>query len=233
VNYQIIYDNIIKKAKRELRTKGGNTYYEKHHIKPKCLGGDDTDDNLVLLTAREHFICHRLLYKLNPDNLKIISAFWGMCNQRKQERKKDYTPSSRAYQEAREAFSKAQREAKLGIKNPMFGKDGPMKNKHHTIETRKIMSMKKIGVQSPRKGKPGRRLTIDEKKHLSSIHIGKILSEETKKKMSKPKEKTMCPYCKLVGGVGSLKRYHFDNCSTYTGVKHKKPARQQLKAVTQ
>lgn len=34
------------------------TYTEKHHIIPKSLGGDNSKTNLVVLTGRQHFICH-------------------------------------------------------------------------------------------------------------------------------------------------------------------------------
>lgn len=38
------------------------TYYtEKHHIVPRSLGGNNSASNLVKLTAKEHFVCHRLL----------------------------------------------------------------------------------------------------------------------------------------------------------------------------
>ena len=33
-------------------------YTENHHIIPKCLGGSNLEENLVNLTAREHFVCH-------------------------------------------------------------------------------------------------------------------------------------------------------------------------------
>ena len=38
-------------------------YFERHHILPRCfkLGGEKDSSNIVALTAREHFICHRLL----------------------------------------------------------------------------------------------------------------------------------------------------------------------------
>jgi len=39
-------------------------YTEKHHIIPRSLGGDNTKDNLVHLTAREHFVAHLLLTKM-------------------------------------------------------------------------------------------------------------------------------------------------------------------------
>jgi hypothetical protein len=70
MNYQKIYDQIIKQAK----TRKLDGYKEKHHIIPKCIGGLDTKENLVELTAREHFICHRLLCKIYPDNLKLKYA---------------------------------------------------------------------------------------------------------------------------------------------------------------
>lgn len=71
MHYQKIYNQIIENAK--IRQMSG--YCEKHHIIPKCLGGDDSKENLVKLTFREHFICHWLLCKLNPNNGKLHHAF--------------------------------------------------------------------------------------------------------------------------------------------------------------
>lgn len=58
MNYEKIYNQIIERAKLSNRIKSKENYFEKHHIIPKCLGGDNEKENLVLLTAREHFICH-------------------------------------------------------------------------------------------------------------------------------------------------------------------------------
>ena len=60
MNYLQQYNNLIASRKLLLRKKGEGTYYEKHHINPKWLGGNDTKDNLILLTAKEHFIAHLL-----------------------------------------------------------------------------------------------------------------------------------------------------------------------------
>ena len=35
--------------------------HDAHHVIPRCLGGTDDKSNLVELTAREHFIVHKLL----------------------------------------------------------------------------------------------------------------------------------------------------------------------------
>jgi hypothetical protein len=91
MNYQKIYKNLILKAKRENRNKNNGVYYEKHHIIPECLfkertrngisgfveGNPEDKNNLILLTAREHFIAHVLLYKMYKETsygYKIGSA---------------------------------------------------------------------------------------------------------------------------------------------------------------
>lgn len=58
-------------------------YYEKHHIIPKALDGFDEKSNIVLLTPREHFICHWLLTKMISNSFykfKMLKAFTGMLN---------------------------------------------------------------------------------------------------------------------------------------------------------
>ncbi len=70
MNYRHIYMAIITKAKIEmkegLRTKKNGNYYEKHHILPRSLFPlwIDKASNQVLLTAREHYFCHKLLVKI-------------------------------------------------------------------------------------------------------------------------------------------------------------------------
>jgi len=74
MHYIKIYDNIIEKAK----TRKLEDYGEKHHIIPKCLGGNNLEENLVKLSFREHFICHWLLCKIYPNDMKILHAFSSM-----------------------------------------------------------------------------------------------------------------------------------------------------------
>ena len=79
MNYKKIYENIIEKAKNENRQKNNGTYYEEHHIVPKCLGGTNEEDNLILLSAREHFLCHWLLVKMYDKDIRLIYAFNSFC----------------------------------------------------------------------------------------------------------------------------------------------------------
>ena len=43
-------------------------YYEAHHILPRCLFPEFIKDteNIVLLTAREHFLAHKMLFNAIP-----------------------------------------------------------------------------------------------------------------------------------------------------------------------
>lgn len=71
MNYQKIHDQIIERAKSR-KLEG---YKERHHIVPRCMGGTDDSENLVDLTAREHFIIHKLLCMIYPDNNKLFFAY--------------------------------------------------------------------------------------------------------------------------------------------------------------
>jgi hypothetical protein len=101
MNYQKIYDQIIKRAK----TRQLEGYSEKHHIIPKCLGGNNNKENLVELTAREHFICHRLLCEIYPNELKLLYALWLMAIGKKKGKHTDpYNINSRDYEQLRTKF---------------------------------------------------------------------------------------------------------------------------------
>lgn len=78
MDYRKNYDDYISYVKTLNRKKSDGNYYEKHHIAPKCLGGLDDEENLVLLTGREHFLAHYLLTKIYPESDKLLFAFVGM-----------------------------------------------------------------------------------------------------------------------------------------------------------
>jgi hypothetical protein len=82
MDYKQIYENIINRARgRQIRG-----YTERHHIIPRCIGGSDNVENLVSLTAKEHFVCHQLLVKIYPNNVKLIFAISAMARLRDGER---------------------------------------------------------------------------------------------------------------------------------------------------
>lgn len=80
--YSKWYFNIIENAKiqnrKKLKRENPNfIYLELHHIIPRSLNGSNNKENMIYLTAKEHFICHLLLPKMLNDNIskhKMINA---------------------------------------------------------------------------------------------------------------------------------------------------------------
>ena len=101
--YNTWYNNITKNAKN--RTLTG--YIERHHIIPRSLGGSDEADNLVNLTAREHFICHWLLIKMytGESRAKMIYALNGMKRNGQHTDRYETKITSRVYENLKKEFS--------------------------------------------------------------------------------------------------------------------------------
>ena len=95
MNYQKIYNDLIFKRKalqpldvihvfgigRGNVGKYDGNYTETHHIVLKACGGSDDPSNLVVLTAREHFVAHKLLlyiYAGTKYENAVADAFWRM-----------------------------------------------------------------------------------------------------------------------------------------------------------
>lgn len=119
MNYKRIYDRIIENRKQNLIER----YVEKHHIIPRSLGGSNEKDNLVKLTAREHFICHYLLAKIYQKDTfewyKMNHAFMMMkCNSLSQQR---YF-NSRLYDALKSSRSTLMSIAQSGKNNSNYGK---------------------------------------------------------------------------------------------------------------
>jgi hypothetical protein len=152
-----------------------NVYTEKHHILPKSLGGTDEPKNVVILTGREHFICHLLLIKFTfgKDKHKMIYAAHGMC-QIKRDYQSRYNPSSRIYEMIRREFS----------------------NTHSKLLTgRKLSAAHKAKISSGNKGRisspatlekrvaktTGQKRTIEQREKMRQAQLArpkKIISEE-------------------------------------------------------
>ena len=134
--YTIVYNNIINRAKARVL----DEYSEKHHIIPRCLGGTDKKENLVRLTAREHFICHRLLVKMVEGKavFQMMKAVHIMTMQNKSQIR--YTVTSKIFEKIKIDAAKAM---------SILTKGKPK----HNEETKKKMSINAKGKVSQFKGK--------------------------------------------------------------------------------
>jgi len=182
MNYKKVYDQIIERGQKENRSKGKGVYYEKHHIVPKCMGGCNTSKNLVLLTAREHYICHLLLLEVYPYEDGLHHAVWVLaCT------KEGLNISSRTYARLKVIASRAISKANKGRKKP------PLTEQHkkkisETLKNRKVTWGHKIS-----EGKKGRKLTEEQKQKVSTFHKGRKRSAETREKISEARKNSSHP----------------------------------------
>jgi hypothetical protein len=134
--YTKYYLNIITSAISRVQ----QGYSEQHHIIPASMGGSDHPDNLVRLTAKEHFVCHLLLTRMvdGPNRHKAIKAARMMAKTAGPGQKR-YKVTGKIYEiltKNKIAVSESTR-IKMGISQKQrFEKtSGTFKNKKHTEET--------------------------------------------------------------------------------------------------
>lgn len=134
--YTELYQSLIFKAKNENRSKSNGVYYENHHILSKHMKGDNSPENLVLLTFREHVIAHFLLWKIHGKIQDQIA----------------YKMRSGQKEEAQRQRSKLAVEANRNGGNGFWKKGGwnPMKNPDIVKKTQETQLKKygKLGIFS-------------------------------------------------------------------------------------
>ena len=171
------------------RNRTTSEYTERHHIVPKSLGGNDSANNLVKLTAREHFVCHLLLPKMTTGKAKrgMCYAAWQMTNIDNRPR---YSPTARTYEMLRKQLSESYKGIPKTYKNWL--------GKKHTVESKKKQSEAKQGANNPMFG----RLQSEDTKHLISL---------ARKGAKDPLY--VCIHCnRQIAGLGNYNRWHGDNC---------------------
>ena len=110
--YTKYYTLLTDRAKGRTLTE----YTERHHIIPQSLGGSNDKENLVDLTAREHFICHWLLIKMTEgeNRSKMLYALNGMKAENKYQQRYSSTITARVYERYRIEHSKNHSERMKG-----------------------------------------------------------------------------------------------------------------------
>ena len=153
MNYEKIYNNLIERAARRI----SEGYVEKHHIVPRCLGGDDSKENIVRLYPEEHYLAHLLLCKLNTGNSKLLYAAMNMTSGSMINNGKR---NNKAYGWLRRHYA----ESMSGDNNP----------NRRNPEIQKEAAKKRVGQKR----------TEETKVRMSVAQKGRTFSEETKRKMA-------------------------------------------------
>lgn len=136
--YIKIYISLVRKAlSRDIKLL--NIYTEKHHIFPISIFGKNK--KIVILTAREHFIAHRLLYKIyfyrygynHNFTLFMLKAITLMAS------RKEIKNNSRIYEKCRKSASLAM----SGNNNPSVKYGFSEQHRRKLSQTRKGKSHSK------------------------------------------------------------------------------------------
>lgn len=185
--YSKLYFTIINNSKNRLI----QDYSERHHIVPQSLGGSNHYENLVDLTAREHFICHWLLIKMTEgeDRSKMLYALMGMKAKNQHQQRYSSNITSRVYEKYRIEHAKNHSERMKGRKAWNKGRKlkGEELNSHlERTKNRKKPSRETVAsAQAIRIAKvTGQRRSTETKLKMSAAHTGKIKgpqSEEHRK----------------------------------------------------
>jgi hypothetical protein len=187
--YTSIYYQIIENARnKSILT---DDYKERHHVVPKSLGGSNDPSNLVELTAREHFICHRLLVKMTTGDNKRKMAWavrrmlTGINNYHKR-----HLPNSKKYEHIR-IHTNREIQGWFHSEETKKHLSSVLKGRKFSKETIEKMSLARKGKKQPdhvahrlRTANLGKSMSTESKRKLSKSLTGRIISEEARKNMS-------------------------------------------------
>jgi hypothetical protein len=171
MDYHVVYNKIVQRAQdREIDPE---FRYEQHHIVPRSLGGSDNADNLVMLTPREHYLCHALLVKMNTGQArhKMLYAFNAMrMSNEYQDR-----ITSRLYEyfkhELYEVYSKQMLE------------NNPMHDPEHKAAHAEAMK-RRINV-----GMTGRKHSEETRRKMREARAKQVITDDAKRKISEHMKK--------------------------------------------
>jgi rubrerythrin len=223
--YTLWYNNIIDRARE--RDLPADTYTEKHHIIPRSLGGNNSVDNIVSLTAREHFVAHWLLTKMTvgAEQKKMAYACKMMMHSHSGKHNR-HKISSRKYETLRQNLNSILKDREFTDEwLAKLSASAQKRADNESDDAKQIRRNNMIKANKSRKGEK-RIATTGEKNHFygkgffgaDNHFYGKSHSEDTLKILRVPKPKYVCKHCgTVVGGKSNYDRWHGDNCKVLKG----------------
>jgi hypothetical protein len=170
--YQRWYWDIILKAKNRRLV---DVYTEKHHIIPRSFGGTNNSDNIVKLTAREHFICHWILTKCTSGEYKnkMIRALHIMQCKNKTQCRYNNPITSRVYASIKAEYARIVSLEKTGIKGRVPWNKGK-KVGSHTAESNRLRSLSLKNKFTGDKNSSAKTYQITDSSGMTHIVAGRL-----------------------------------------------------------
>lgn len=223
MNYQDHYYSLVRRAQVRQHPDG---YTEKHHIIPRSLGGVNDQSNLVILTAREHFVAHLLLAKIHGGGMWhaafMMSNMGRYSNRQYEVLRKEHATLVGNFMRGRkkpEGFGQRVAEDKeraIKIGDSLIGKPKTEAHKQAWKESRKNGAGWVVSDQ--------RKTELSVQMTGSRNHMwGETHSLKSRQVISAAnKQQITCPHCNKEGGIAIMKRWHFENCKSAPQPKERK-----------
>lgn len=179
--YERVYYRIITRAKdRGLDKTKLTGYYEMHHIFPRCLGGTNNTNNLVLLTYREHVLCHIILVGLFNNNPDLIRAASMMMHVTRQDDLGNDIIIKLKNSKVAESIKLEAARLNRGENHPSYGKT--ISEDHKRILSKVNSHPKtKETIEKMRKSQTGKKASKESKLKMSKSHKGLKIHTESRK----------------------------------------------------
>ncbi len=166
-----------------------------HHLIPDSFDGAKSNENMVYITPREHFILHWMLYKAFPKS-SMVTAFFAMCSGFG---KMDFRINSKVYENL--ALEFVGRQSETGRKNAKK----QLENGTHNFLSKEFQrknNLKRVadGTHNFLGGEIQRKM--NKKRVDNGTHP---FSEKNKRKIE-------CPHCKRILDIGNYNQWHGDKC---------------------
>lgn len=180
--YSKLYYKITSNAKQRI-TEG---YTELHHIIPQSMGGGNDKENLVELTAREHFICHWLLIKMTEgeDRSKMLYALNGMKAENRYQQRYHTKITARVYEKYR--IEHAENHSNRMRGRPAWNKGKKLEGEELEKQRERTRTRKKMSPETKAKWIADRvaKVTGSKRSEEACLNISKSLKGKPKGPMS-------------------------------------------------
>jgi hypothetical protein len=196
------YHNRYLKFIDALKNQSIDGYSEKHHIVPRSMGGGDEPSNIIVLTLRQHYVAHWMLWKVYGGKMAVafdymngIKKYGYRLTGRTIKLLSEDVSKRRSERPVSDATKDKQRQAKLGRKL----------SAEHIEKVRQASIGRTYSEETKRKVSEG-------KKGISTRGTGWTQSEETRNKIGQAQ-------------VGALNHMHGRKHSMETRMKMKEAHR--------
>lgn len=215
------YHNICQKSIDEIRNYNSDLH-EYHHALPRCMGGTQT----VILTFKEHNLCHYLLTKFTGgreyhQSIRALRCFSILPSV--YDKRKEFPHYSRIYEATRKEFIQIQKAYYSNYKNNPLYKSETFKfrnfidgvihecDRHdasniHGIPAQEVSRLISKGIKKQEKA------STQKKWDIWVEALGLFSSEIPKTPNNTMNTKKICPHCKNKVNVGNFSRWHGEKC---------------------